>query len=192
LRPISICGNTRYIAIVSILLLTAIPADARSGTTHLLAQVRASLPKETAVPVRLPRWIPNWMPSSANFHLTAVMDAHRDSYQVTIELAGCGTGLNCQDVWIWGERLGRKSHKPDGIKVHLRRGLIGYYSPAQTGVGSSNSFAALDVDQKGFRYSIYAKQGSRAEIVHIALSAFDLPTRKSVRAPVHQKRRVAR
>lgn len=177
-------GKAWWIGMVGIFLLV-VPADARSGitTAHLFARVRASLPKKTAVPVRLPRWIPSWMPSSANFDLTAVMDAHRDLYVVTIEKAGCETGLNCQDVFIYGERLKRNSPrflKLQGIKVRLKKGLIGYYSAAaDTPVGTMSSFAQLEVDQNGFRYSFLAKEVTKAEIVHIARSAFDLSARKA-------------
>jgi hypothetical protein len=150
----SIRGNAWCIAIVSILWLTAVPVDARSGTAHLLAHIRALLPKKTAVPVRLPRWIPNWIPESDS-RLTAIMDADRGSYQVIIGTAGClGTSLNCQAVLITGERLGRKPPKMDGIKLRLRNGLIGSYYPAQTGVGTSDSSAALEVDQNGCRYTL--------------------------------------
>ena len=130
--------------------------------------IRSTLPNRTSIPVRLPRFIPNYAdPEHPVFAIVESVDS--DGYRVQLAWdKNCQGGNWCHLGELTGSRLQTDTPR-NREDLTLAGSIRGYFIPAS--IGASCSDAKVDWDEGVFHYSIAMKCGKKRTLVEMARSA---------------------
>ena len=123
--------------------------------------------KNVQVPVRLPSRLPNMGQGSQQVY-ASVERATSESYSVILGTeAGCTGGNYCRLGTIAAEKVtGDTIPLPEGKKVTLQDGVVGYYFFNECGANCPDNTVVWE--QAGMRYTVGIKSGREEQLIQMA------------------------
>ena len=150
---------------------TALQSDPSGHSSEVQGYnaIRSTLPNRTSIPVRLPRFIPNYAdPEHPVFAI--VESVNSDEYRVQLAWdKNCKGGNWCHLGEITGSRLQAHAQRHGQI-VKLAGDIRGCFTPASMGAYCDD--AKLEWEEGTFHYSIAMKCGTKRTLIEMARSAF--------------------
>lgn len=136
----------------------------------IFASIRSSLPGHTAVPVRLPAFLPVEK-NSDGLHVHAIVEmAELHGYEIQLAWTeDCGGGNYCHYGAIRGSHDPLAEENRKKVSVTLNGGINGYFIPFVCGAHCGDS--SIGWSENGYHYSISLKAENRKTMIRVANSA---------------------
>jgi len=136
-----------------------------------LRPILAKLSSGTAVPLRLPSYIP-FSSDPKNPVYSSLSYLSESSYEVELSWSqDCSGGNSCHLGTIRGSK-GSDEQQSGGSLVWLRPGLKGHFTPAVCG-GAGCTDSTISWSEGGFVYSMSIKAGKETYLAKMARSALE-------------------